>query len=47
MGTVFDVIKVQRKETNLLAEKLEIAGLKTDLTHVRDDIDARNHHLYS
>ncbi|KAK2549062.1 hypothetical protein P5673_030559 [Acropora cervicornis] len=39
-------IKVQRKETNLLTEKIEIASLKTDLSRVQDDIDARNHHHY-
>ncbi|KAK2547033.1 hypothetical protein P5673_033213 [Acropora cervicornis] len=39
-------VKVQRKETNLLTEKIEIASLKTDLSRVQDDIDARNHHHY-
>ena len=40
-------VKLQRKEMDLLKAKDEIASLKSDLSQMEADIDARHHHLYT
>ena len=40
-------VKLQRKEMDLLKAKDEIASLKSDLSQMQADIDARHHRLYS
>ncbi|XP_068686728.1 52 kDa repressor of the inhibitor of the protein kinase-like [Montipora foliosa] len=40
-------VKLQRKEMDLLKAKDEIASLKSDLSQMQADIDARHHHLYT
>ena len=40
-------VKLQRKEMDPLKAKDEIASLKSDLSQMQADIDARHHHLYT